>query len=232
MLREALALSEELLSFQENLLGLNESISAPPRRKRRTDHDSASPSEFSEPASLLEAAYHAHLVPTLAKWSAKVQAVTPNVLLGPKSAFNRDKAAARVVGMVGDVLRTDGAKLIARTRTRRGKHGRLAPLSSDEEDAELFDDTDFYQQLLRDVIKARGGDGAGEHDWMAAQRERKARRKAQVDTEAGKGRKIRYEVHPKLQNFMVPVPISRGDWHEEQIDGLFSSLLGAGSFVS
>ncbi|EMD39043.1 hypothetical protein CERSUDRAFT_72278 [Gelatoporia subvermispora B] len=246
MLREATALSEELFAFQENLLELNESISAPPRKKRRTDHDSASPSpsefpdslrEFSESASLLEAAYHAHLVPTLAKWSAKVQAVAPNVLLGAKSAFNRDKAAAGVVSMVDDMLRTDGAKLIARTRTRRGKHGRLAPLSSDalsapasvsnpdDEDAELFDDTDFYQQLLRDLIKARGGDGAGEHDWMAAQRERKARRKAQVDTKASKGRKIRYEVHPKLQNFMVPVPVSRGDWHEEQIDGLFSSLL-------
>jgi len=34
-------------------------------------------------------------------------------------------------------------------------------------------------------------------------------------------------VHEKLQNFMVPVPMV-GVWHEEQIDELFSSLLGKG----
>lgn len=37
----------------------------------------------------------------------------------------------------------------------------------------------------------------------------------------------RYEVHEKLQNFMVPVPVHNG-WHEEQIDELFASLLGKG----
>jgi protein AATF/BFR2 len=36
-----------------------------------------------------------------------------------------------------------------------------------------------------------------------------------------------YEVHEKLQNFMVPVP-AHGSWHEEQIDELFASLLGKG----
>ena len=34
-------------------------------------------------------------------------------------------------------------------------------------------------------------------------------------------------MHEKLQNFMVPVP-AVGIWHEEQIDELFSSLLGKG----
>jgi protein AATF/BFR2 len=37
----------------------------------------------------------------------------------------------------------------------------------------------------------------------------------------------RYEVHEKLQNFMVPVPVV-GVWHDEQVDELFSSLLGKG----
>lgn len=38
---------------------------------------------------------------------------------------------------------------------------------------------------------------------------------------------ISYEVHEKIQNFMVPVPVP-GAWHEEQIDELFASLLGKG----
>lgn len=34
-------------------------------------------------------------------------------------------------------------------------------------------------------------------------------------------------MHEKIQNFMVPVPVP-GAWHDEQIDELFSSLLGKG----
>lgn len=111
--------------------------------------------------------------------------------------------------------------------------------SWEKEDAEVFDDTDFYHQLLRDIIDARGN--SGNDDWMAVQKEKKAKKK--VDTKASKGRKLRsvtwlwscllahttlsYEVHEKLQNFMVPVPV-QGGWHEEQIDELFASLLGKG----
>lgn len=49
--------------------------------------------------------------------------------------------------------------------------------------------------------------------------------KKKVDTKASKGRKLRYTVHEKLQNFMVPIP--RATWHDEQIDEFFVSLLGA-----
>ncbi|KAH9840131.1 apoptosis-antagonizing transcription factor [Rhodofomes roseus] len=245
---EAAALSEDLFSLQEGLLRDNESIEPPPRKRRRVDLEQ-DPSydypdhlrDLSAAASALESSYHSHLIHTLAKWSAKVQAVAPSVLLGNKTAFNKDdRSKVGAVGMVDDLLRTDGTKLLARTRTRRSNTKRLEsadhrdePRGADDgnddekEDAELFDDLDFYQQLLRDVIKARTGD-TGEQDWMAQQRERKARKKLKVDTKASKGRKLRYEVHTKLQNFMVPVPVTHGGWHDEQIDGLFSSLLGAG----
>jgi protein AATF/BFR2 len=63
-------------------------------------------------------------------------------------------------------------------------------------------------------------------DWMASQRQKKS--KKHVDTKASKGRKLRYEVHEKMQNFMVPVPLAAGAWHETQIDELFGSLLGKG----
>lgn len=38
----------------------------------------------------------------------------------------------------------------------------------------------------------------------------------------------RYEVHEKLQNFMVPVTPRGNTWHDEQIDELFASLMGKG----
>ncbi len=197
--------------------------------------------ELSASTSALEMAYHPWLVDTLSKWSAKVQAVAPNVLLPEnRGSFMRDGKSSQigVVGLIDNVLRSDGAKLLDRTRKRKDKHTRIgrsspAPIDGGEAEGEeeagvdVFDDTDYYQQLLRDVIAGRGGsDGqAGEAQWLTQQRERKAKRKKTVDTKASKGRKLRYEVHAKLQNFMVPVPVVGGEWHEEQIDGLFSSLL-------
>lgn len=113
---------------------------------------------------------------------------------------------------VDEILRADGEKVRKRTRVRRSKGGRIRLGGSEaggddedkdedaDEDAEVFDDTDFYQQLLRDVIEAKGagggvggGGGMGE-DWMAMQKQRKAKRN--VDTKASKGRKLRCVLLP------------------------------------
>ncbi len=132
--------------------------------------------------------------------------------------------------------------MLARTQIWRGKAERLGRVleneGEQEHDSEIFDDTDLYQQLLRDVIDAEKN---GADDWLVVQKQKKAKKK--VDTKASKGRKIRYdsfifpdrsysriyryEVHEKLQNFMVPVAIN-GGWHDQQIDELFGSLLGVG----
>ena len=45
-----------------------------------------------------------------------------------------------------------------------------------------------------------------------------------VDTKASKGRKMRFTVHEKLQNFMAPE--DRGSWEPEAIDRFFGTLLG------
>ncbi|KAH7880225.1 apoptosis-antagonizing transcription factor [Lentinula edodes] len=58
---------------------------------------------------------------------------------------------------------------------------------------------------------------------MDIQKQKKAKKK--VDTKASKGRKLQYDVHEKLQNFMAPIHV-KGTWHEEQIHELFTSLLG------
>lgn len=59
---------------------------------------------------------------------------------------------------------------------------------------------------------------------------RPPKQKKVVDTKASKGRKLRYEVHEKLQNFMVPIPaqvmFGAVAWGEQQTDELFASLLG------
>lgn len=96
-----------------------------------------------------------------------------------------------------------------------------------EVDDECFDDSDFYQQLLRDVVESRMldlDDATMTQLRHATALARGKKVKKVVDTRASKGRKIRYHVHEKVQNFMIP--IEAGNWHDEQIDELFASLLG------
>lgn len=86
---------------------------------------------------------------------------------------------------------TNWTKMLDRSRVYRGKGKRIGSTISPhtgERDLEVFDDTDFYQQLLRDVIDDRNGI-SGSQDWIQAQKQRK--KKKIVDTKASKGRKIR-----------------------------------------
>ena len=126
--------------------------------------------------SALQATYHPQLLQTLHKWSAKIQAVTPQVLL--PSSRNKFAAASKpksTVDLIQETL-SDHAKVIGRTRTLRsasarriGAEGGGVTIGGDldvegrrieREDVEVFDDTDFYQQLLRDVIDGRSGANA------------------------------------------------------------------------
>lgn len=106
--------------------------------------------------------------------------------------------------------------------------------ANDNED--IYDDADFYTLLLRDLVDHKmahpslsaspaaaidGSAGPG-IDVRGLRREAKARRA--VDTKASKGRKMRYTVQEKLQNFMARE--ERGVWGERQVGELFGGLLG------
>ena len=92
-----------------------------------------------------------------------------------------------------------------------------------------FDDTKFYKILLNnfvdqrrmDAVPATGSPNGGPAQF-AVVKEAKMRKK--VDTKASKGRKMRFTVHEKLQNFMAPE--DRGSWEPEAIDRFFGTLLG------
>lgn len=138
--------------------------------------------------------YHPHLVQTLSKWSNKIQSVAPSALLpSNRNAFTKSprNELKNAVQLISESFsdQTSWAKMVNRTRVYRGKGVRICPSqAAGELDPELFDDTDLYQQLLRDVIDARSG-GSDGHDWIQAQKEKK--KKKVVDTKASKGRKIR-----------------------------------------
>ena len=142
---------------------------------------------------------------TLQKWSNKVLAVDPSALISSnRNKFSRTPDGPKSAVQLIDEALLDRTKLLARTQEYNGKGSRLSRGIEDdaerppdvvtaEEADDVFDDTDFYQQLLRDIIDARSGNGSAldsaADGWRAAQKQRKA--KKVVDTRATKGRKLR-----------------------------------------
>ena len=135
------------------------------------------------------------MVQTLTKWSSKIQAVAPSVLLpSNRGTFLKGTQQLKSAAELIDETLVDHEKLLAMTQISRGKKGRIGALQEsvkvpDAADPNIFDDTDFYQKMLRDIIDARG-DGNGDEDWMILQKQKKAKKK--VDTKASKGRKLRF----------------------------------------
>jgi protein AATF/BFR2 len=87
----------------------------------------------------------------------------------------------------------DKHRLIKRTQLDRASH------QDDSYDSEIFNDDDFYHNLLKEMISKDEC-----NKWVELQRTRyKNKRKA--DTRATKGRKIRKDLIPKLVNFMAPM---------------------------
>lgn len=103
----------------------------------------------------------------------------------------------------------------------------VEPTVSSVYDGEIFEDSDFYHQMLRELIeyKTSTTDSPQEiANKLAELQKLRNKMKKTVDTKASKGRKIRYVVHNKLVNFMAPVPDC--DWTDVAKDELFGSLFG------
>lgn len=97
-----------------------------------------------------------------------------------------------------------------------------------EYDNEIFDDDDFYHQLLRDLIEYKS---SGVTDpiqlgkqWVQLQNMR-SKMKRKIDTRATKGRRIRYDVHNKLVNYMAPI-LHDDSWSDLTKNELYNSLFG------
>ncbi|XP_077391483.1 protein AATF [Festucalex cinctus] len=185
-------------------------------------------SDYPETASKRFSAFRPYRDATLQKWHDKTRLSSGKGGGGNFGAFERN-----VVTQVEQIL-TDKERLVRRTQTRRseyrvlggsedpsednGSHSTTPPgggksLNDADGDEDAFDDDDFYHQLLRELIerKTGGGDAADANQQVAAGRQwlqiqkLRSKLKKKVDTKASKGRKVRFDVHAKLLNFMAPV---------------------------
>ncbi|CAI8025289.1 Protein AATF [Geodia barretti] len=145
------------------------------------------------------------------------------------------------VAQIKHVLQ-DKERLVKRSQLKRSVYRVLGKREEAEDgshdshlrshDEEIYDEDDFYHQLLKDLIERKMNHAESAdpvvmgRQWMALQKLR-SKVKKKVDTKASKGRKIRYDVHPKLVGFMAPV--EQGEMSHSARNDLFVSLFGAHS---
>ncbi|EUC46485.1 hypothetical protein COCMIDRAFT_25446 [Bipolaris oryzae ATCC 44560] len=218
---EAAALT--LLNNLTNLrLSLEESRTGQKRKRANFDHATPS-SEIWSTIQDTEKSTLPHRKAILERWSNKTKATT---VTNNKARLNAS-AQQTLTEVLDSQLKS--SHLVTRTQTPRS----CAPLQSSNKAAQpdpaIYDDADFYGLMLKELLEQRSADlnanGTAEFvvqaPWQVA---REAKTKKIVDTKASKGRKLRYTVQEKLQNFMAPE--DRGEWGDRQRDELFGSLFG------
>lgn len=194
-------------------------------KRKRTKFTSATPTnELWTHMQAQEAEAVPHRNSTLDKWSIKARGASA---MPAKNRINNTAHQATIVDVLRENL-SQPDRLIKRTRTPRS----CAPLQLADkvaEDENIYDDADFYGLLLQALLEQKNSDSVAtanvnlDFNSFQARREAKTKRPG-VDTKASKGRKLRYTVHEKLQNFMAPE--DRASWGERQVDELFGSLFG------
>lgn len=162
---------------------------------------------------------------TIQKWNDKTRVTQ----MGSKDFSAFEQSTLKQIEMI----LLDKQRLIKRTRTKRSNYRILgdeepaAKVAKTEECCEIFDDDDFYHQLLRELLERKTTDVTDpvqlSRQWIDLQRAR-SKMKRPVDQKASKGRKLRYNVHQKMVNFMMPV--DNTTWADEAKSELFSSIFG------
>ncbi|CAL5330719.1 unnamed protein product [Camellia sinensis] len=86
-------------------------------------------------------------------------------------------------------------------------------------DPELLDDSEFYQQLLKEFFETF--DPASSESTFYALKRMQTKKRKIVDQRASKCRKIRYNVHEKIVNFMAPQPVQVPPMAPKLFENLF-----------
>lgn len=183
-------------------------------------------SDFSQTLADSHTTFMAERNTIIQKWNDKTR------ITSGKNSFSSLETST--VDQIELILRNKD-RLIDRTKLKRSNYAILGSNSNllehseiNQKHMDIFDDDDFYQQLLRDLIERKTNSSSDQaqltRQWLEVQKLR-TKLKKKVDTKASKGRKVRYDIHAKLINFMAPIHAQAEN--EETKNELFSSLFGA-----
>lgn len=232
---------EEISSEDEELVGEKKKQKrAPPKRKlEMDDYPGFMAKRFAD--------FTVYRNRTLQKWHDKTKLASGKLGKG-FGAFERS-----ILTQIDHIL-MDKERLLRRTQTKRSSYQVLgkpepaaqpvpetlpgqpeilpqAPANAHlkDLDEEIFDDDDFYHQLLRELIERKtssldpNDQVAMGRQWLAIQKLRSKIHK-KVDRKASKGRKLRFHVLSKLLSFMAP--IDHTTMNDDARTELYRSLFG------
>ncbi|KAL9228830.1 hypothetical protein vseg_004368 [Gypsophila vaccaria] len=159
------------------------------------------------------------------KWQRKADVRSGAAVKKPKLlAFNQN-----ISDQVATSMR-DPSKMIRGMQMRRETVGVFGPITQQagttneeanpEGDPELLYDNEFYQQLLNEFISTV--DPSSSETAFYALKKLQTKKRKVVDRRASKSRKIRYNIHEKIVNFMAPQPMDI----PEMAPKLFQNLFG------
>ncbi|XP_049715412.1 protein AATF isoform X1 [Elephas maximus indicus] len=231
---------EEISSEDDELVKEKQQRRAPPKRKlEMDDYPSFMAKRFAD--------FTVYRNRTLQKWHDKTKLASGKLGKG-FGAFERS-----ILTQIDHIL-MDKERLLRRTQTKRSVYRVLgrpeltaqpvpeslpgqpetlpqAPANAHlkDLDEEIFDDDDFYHQLLRELIERKtssldpNDQVAMGRQWLAIQKLRSKIHK-KVDRKASKGRKLRFHVLSKLLSFMAP--IDHTAMNDDARTELYRSLFG------
>ncbi|KAL3991095.1 Apoptosis-antagonizing transcription factor C-terminal family protein [Acanthocheilonema viteae] len=165
---------------------------------------------------------------TLSKWDDRTTLSTIDIMKNKKRDFSGFESL--VLKQIEQIM-SEKHRLLRRTQVKRHDVDRIGADENNNYDAEIFDDDDFYQRLLKELIERKSANVIDpvemSRQWLEIQKLRQKRSKRKkVDTKASKGRKIRYVVIPKLVNFF-PSMAEKATWSHEKRNQLFKSLFSS-----
>ncbi|KAE9592233.1 putative apoptosis-antagonizing transcription factor, AATF leucine zipper-containing [Lupinus albus] len=158
------------------------------------------------------------------KWQRMTQVTTGAAAIkGKLHAFNQD-----ISNQIATYMR-DPSRMMKQMQLRKSSISIFGSVpeakdNTEEEaltdaDPELLDDSEFYQQLLKEFFETVDP-SSSEKAFYALKRMQTKKRKI-VDRRASKSRKIRYNVHEKIVNFMAPQPMNLPPMAPMLFDNLF-----------
>ncbi|XP_039040918.1 putative uncharacterized protein DDB_G0270496 [Hibiscus syriacus] len=159
------------------------------------------------------------------KWQRKTEVTTGAAVIKNKlQAFNQN-----ISEQVAAYMR-DPTRMIKQMQQRRPTIGIFGDVTvpncnangeeaHPEGDPELLDDSEFYQQLLKEFFETVDPTSS-ETAFYALKRLQTKKRKI-VDRRASKSRKIRYHVQEKIVNFMAPEPMKLPPMAPKLFENLF-----------
>lgn len=159
------------------------------------------------------------------KWQRKTQVTSGAAAIkGKLQAFNQD-ISQQVAGYMRDP--TKMIKGMQQSRSAVALFGTVPDATGNGEgtnmdgDPELLDDSEFYQQLLKEFFEAV--DPASSETAFYALKRLQTKKRKIVDRRASKSRKIRYNIHEKIVNFMAPnQPVNLPEMAPKLFENLFS----------